>query len=104
SSTLHQARGVLVGAVDMALMTPLFAVDGRSYSLLDVLALPTLLTLIWIVMGALTRLIQSRILGAAGVERGTQESAATLLRRGATVLAALVLFQAWGIDVRALAL
>jgi small-conductance mechanosensitive channel len=47
-------------------------------------------------MGALTRLIQSRILGAAGVERGTQQTVATLLRLGATVLAALMLFQAWG--------
>ncbi len=104
SATLHQARGVLVGALHMALMTPLFAVEDRSYSLLDVLALPALLGLLWVVMGAVTRMIQSRILGTVGVERGTQETVATLLRLGGTVLGALVVFQAWGIDVRALAL
>jgi potassium-dependent mechanosensitive channel len=104
STALRASRETAVGAVHMALTMPLFAIDDRSYALLDVLALPLALGVVWLLVGALTRLLQSRVLAAAGVERGAQETVGTLLRLVGGTLAGLVVLQAWGIDVRSLAL
>jgi potassium efflux system protein len=101
---LRASRETVVGAVRMSLTMPLFAIDDRSYALVDILALPFALGFVWLLVGALTRLVQSRVLAAAGVERGAQETVGTLLRLVVGTLAAIVVFQAWGIDVRSLAL
>jgi small-conductance mechanosensitive channel len=101
---LRASREVVVGAVDMALTMPLFAIENRPYALRDVLALPFALGLVWLLVGALTRLVQARVLAAAGVARGAQETVGTLLRLVGGTLAAIVVLQAWGIDLRSLAL
>jgi potassium-dependent mechanosensitive channel len=104
STALRAARAAGLGAGHMAITTPLFAIDDRPYALLDVLALPVALGVAWVVVGALTRLVQSRVLAAAGVARGAQETVGTLLRLVGGLLAGIVVLQAWGLDVRSLAL
>jgi potassium efflux system protein len=104
SPTFHAVRHVVAGAVRMAATMPLFELQDRPFSLLDLLALPVLLALVWAAMGVIVRLLQSRVLGAAGVERGAQETLATLFRLGGTALGGLLLLQTWGVDVRSLAL
>src|SRR5262245_46865964 len=104
STALRAARESGLGAVHMAFTMPLFVIEDRPYALLDVLALPVALGVAWVVVGALTRLVQSRVLAAAGVASGAQETVGTLLRLVGGMIAGLVVLQAWGVDVRALAL
>jgi potassium-dependent mechanosensitive channel len=104
SAALRAARAAGLGALHMAFTMPLFAIDDRPYALLDVLALPVALGVAWIAVGALTHLVQSRVLAAAGVARGAQETVGTLLRLLGGLLAGIVVLQAWGLDVRSLAL
>jgi potassium efflux system protein len=104
SAALRAARAAGLGALHMAFTMPLFAIDDRPYALLDVLALPVALGVAWIAVGALTHLVQSRVLAAAGVARGAQETVDTLLRLLGGLLAGIVVLQAWGLDVRSLAL
>jgi potassium efflux system protein len=101
---LHALRRAVAGALRMAATMPLFELQNRAFSLLDVLVLPLLLAVVWLAMGAVARLLQSRVLGAAGVERGAQETLATLIRLCGTALGGLLLLQTWGVDVRSLAL
>src|SRR5262245_61051731 len=104
STALRAARESGLGAVHMAFTMSLFVIEDRPYALLDVLALPVALGVAWVVVGALTRLVQSRVLAAAGVASGAQETVGTLLRLVGGMIAGIVVLQAWGLDVRSLAL
>jgi small-conductance mechanosensitive channel len=101
---LRAGRTAVVGAVAMAFTMPLFTMNERGYSALDLLALPALLGVLWVGVSAATRLVQSRLLRATGMVHGAQETWGMLLRYAATLLGGLVILQAWGVDVRTLAI
>jgi len=101
---LMQARGWSLMLLVKALRAPLFSVDERAYSALDLLALPALLLALWLAVGLLVRVIRARVLEAAGVESGLQETLAILLRYGLCFVGAIVLLQGFGVDVRSLAI
>jgi small-conductance mechanosensitive channel len=101
---LMQARGWSLMLLVKALGAPLFTVNERSYSALDLLALPALLLALWLAVGALVRVIRSHVFEAAGVESGLQETLAILLRYALSFVGALVLLQGFGVDVRAVAI
>lgn len=101
---LREARGVAVATVAQSLVAPLFTLDGRSYSLRDVLGLPLLVIAVWVGASGLTRLFRSRVLEAAGVEGGAQETLSTLLRYGVSLIGTVAVLQAWGVDLRSLAI
>ncbi len=100
---LAAARDGLVHAVARGLEMPLFTMNDRGYSLLDLLALPAVIAALWLAMGAATRLVQSR-LAAAGVENAAHGTWGMLVRYGGTLLGALLVLQLWGVDVRTLAI
>ncbi len=101
---LLQARDASLRLLARALHAPLFSLNERSYSALDLVALPALLAALWIGIGFAVRSIRSHVFEAAGVESGLQETLAILLRYGLTFIGALVLLQGFGVDVRALAI
>jgi small-conductance mechanosensitive channel len=101
---LMQARGWSLMLLAEALRAPLFHVNERAYSALDLIALPALLVALWLVVGLVVRAIRSRVFEAAGVESGLQETLAILLRYSLTFVGAIVLLQGFGVDVRSLAI
>jgi small-conductance mechanosensitive channel len=88
----------------MSFSTPLFAIDGKAWRIVDLLALPALLGALWLAVSLVVRVVRTRILAPAGVESGLQETVGVLLRYTLAFLGAIVVLQAWGIDVRSLAI
>ena len=101
---LMRVRGIAVSSVRMAFEKPLFRLGEMPYTAVDVLLLPVLLASLWIGVGALTNLIRSRAVRVLGRPSGASETAALLTRYAFTFLGAIVIFQAWGIDLASLAI
>lgn len=101
---LHAARETAVRGAAMAFTMPLFTMGDRGYALRDLLALPVVLAVLWFAVSAFTRMVESRWLRGGGMQHGGQETVGMLLRYALTSLGTLVVLQAWGIDVRTLAI
>jgi len=86
----------------MSLTSPLFTLNERGYSALDVLELPAVLAVLWVVASGLARALKSRVLRPTGLERGAQDAVALLTRYTLVLLGAIVTLQIWGIDIRSL--
>ncbi len=84
--------------------TPLMALGGRQYSLVQLLALLAMLVLLILASKAMTDLFRSRILELAGINRGAQEAIAVIFRYGLIFVGTLVLLQVWGLDISSLAI
>jgi potassium-dependent mechanosensitive channel len=100
---LRAARAISGLIVEMSVTAPLFTLNERSYSAADVLVLPFVVLALWLGTGASTRVLRSRVLQPAGIDRGAEETIALLVRYGTLFLGTLVVLQVWGIDVRSLA-
>jgi potassium efflux system protein len=101
---LHAARDSVVRALAMGLAMPLFATAERSYTIVDLLALPIVLGVLWIVVNAITRLVESRWILGGTMQHGGQRTVGMLVRYALTFLGTVIVLQAWGIDVRTLAI
>ena len=101
---LHDARDMTVRGVAMAFTMPLFTMGERGYALRDLVALPVVLAVAWGVVSALTRVVEGRLLGAGTSDHAGRETVGMLLRYALMLLVTLVVLQAWGIDVRTLAI
>jgi potassium-dependent mechanosensitive channel len=101
---LMQARGFTLTLLLKALRAPLFSVNERAVSALDLIALPALLLALWVAIGLLVRLIRRHVFEPAGVASGLQETLGILLRYALTFIGAVVLLQGYGVDLRSLAI
>jgi potassium efflux system protein len=99
---LQRAREMLERVVVMSVTSPMFVLNSHGYSALDLLELPAVLALVWIAIGALTRVLKVHILRATRMERGVQEAVALLVRYTLVFLGAIVILQIWGIDASSL--
>jgi small-conductance mechanosensitive channel len=90
--------------IRMSFTTPLFAVGERTYALRELLALPLVLAAVWVAVSLLVSLLRARVFAVAGVEEGLQETLSALLRYALAGIAALIVLQAFGVDVRSLAI
>lgn len=81
----------------------LLTTGERSYSLLEIFKLIALALLLWVAVRGLTAVVKSRFLQAAIPDRGLQDAIATLMEVSLMGLGGFILLQAWGIDLRALA-
>jgi len=97
-------REMFIRLLMMSLTAPLFSMDDRSYSATDLLELPAVLAVVWIGVSALAHLVRSRVLTLTRIDPGVQETVVLLTRYVLTFVCALVVLQAWGVDVRSLAL
>ena len=101
---LMRGRNLVAELFAMSFSMPLFTIDGMAWTIADLLALPALLAALWIVVSLLVRGVRTRILAPAGVESGLQETVGVLLRYTLVFLGTIVVLQAWGVDVRSLAI
>lgn len=81
---------------------PVLTLDRATYSLIDLLILGGLL--FGVVVGAriLTDFLKSRVLTAAGINRGAQEAIAILIKYSLITVGVLVLLQLWGLNISSL--
>ncbi len=99
---LQMARQMFVHMVAMSLTSPLFTLNERGYSALDVLELPAVLAGLWVAVSGLTRVLKTNILRATGMEPGVQDAVTLLTRCALTFIGAIVILQVWHIDVSSL--
>lgn len=85
--------------VDMTLTFPLFTIDGRPYSLVELLELPALVGTTWIVIKLSCDVAAARVARASGIDAGSLDPAFRLLRYVASFAAALMFVEAWGFDL-----
>lgn len=76
----------------------------KSFSLTDFLTLLLLLFAVVLVTQSLTNLLRSRVLQAAGINRGVQEAVAILTRYLLLVIGSIMILQIWGLDLSSLTL
>jgi small-conductance mechanosensitive channel len=100
---LARLRDRLPDVVEMAFDQPLVVLGEKSYSTMDLLALPLLLCALWLALGALTGVLR-RQLARFGGESGGHDSAVLLLRYVLAFLGGIVILQAFGLDVSSLAI
>jgi small-conductance mechanosensitive channel len=101
---LHAVRDATARLLAMSLHAPLLVQDGRSYTGLDLLRLPALLAGVWLAASGTSWLLKTRVLAPAGVESGLREAVSVLLRVGLAGVGALVVLQAYGVDLRSIAI
>lgn len=96
----YRITSVLVSS----LTSPVLTIDQRSYSALQLIILGVLLTGLVIASKVLTNFLKARVLRAAGVNRGSQEAIAILVKYTFITLGAIVLLQLWGLNISSLAI
>lgn len=103
SRILRAIRAQLLLVIDLSLSAPLFTLNERQYSAWDLLLLPVVFAVLWMLASALTQLLRATVLRSAGLDRGAEETAAILIRYPLVFIGAMVMLQVWGIDMRSLA-
>lgn len=78
------------------------SLGSRSYTVIDFLILGGLLFTLVIVAGSATNILRTRVLSAAGINRGAQEAIAILAKYSLIVIGGLVLLQVWGLELSSL--
>ncbi len=76
----------------------------RGYSILEVSKIMLLILVLWFAVRALTQVIRSRVLQAAGADPTVQDAIALFIQISLTALGLLILLQAVGVDVSSLAI
>lgn len=95
-------RRELVAMGVRGLTAPLFVLNDRPYTAIDVLELPAVFGLLVVVVNAVTRVFTRSVLGATGVDRGVQNAVGLIARYTLLFLGAVVLLQVWGISASSL--
>lgn len=99
---LDMSRDAALALVSRSLTAPLFTLGDRSYSAVHLVALPALLGGLWVGVSGIVALGKRQLARLTGGERGVHESLAILARLLLSFLGAIVIFQAWGLDVSSL--
>lgn len=81
---------------------PVLTLDRATYSLTDLLILGGLLFGVVVAARILTDFLKSRVLTAAGINRGAQEAIAILTKYSLITIGVLVLLQLWGLNISSL--
>jgi potassium efflux system protein len=97
-----RAREAAFGALSMALGAPLFRLGDMPYTAVDLLLLPALLAGLWLGLGWLANGVRARL--SRAFASAAPETAAMIARYALAFLGAVVIFQAYGIDLSSLAL
>jgi len=101
---LRRFRSEAIATLRESFTRPLFAVNERDFSALDMLLLPVALAALWIAVSLAARLFRSWILSATRIQAGVQESLTSLLRYALLLVGGLVVLQIWGFDGSTLAI
>ncbi len=101
---LRQRRYDLLNRSAGSIRAPLLKLGGESYTLADLLILMGLLWGLFTLVQVSAQLLQNQILRRTQLERGSKEIITQTYRYAFFVLGTLILLQAWGIDLRSVAL
>jgi len=96
---LHRWRDFSFIVVDMTFTFPLFTINGRPYSLVELLELPALVGLAWLGIKMASDIAAARVSRASGIDAGSLDPAFRLIRYVASFAAALMFVEAWGFDL-----
>jgi small-conductance mechanosensitive channel len=99
-----RARDMTLSMISASLRMPLFAIDGRSFSAIDLLALPLVLLAVWLGVGLAVRAVRMWLADVAGARHGLIETVSVLARYVLAAVGFLLVLQSWGVDVRSLAI
>ena len=100
---LDMSREAALALVRRSLTAPLFTLGDRGYSAWNLVTLPALLIALWLAVSFAVALGKRQLARISGGERGVHESLAVLAKLVLSFLGAIVIFQAWGLDVSSLA-
>jgi potassium-dependent mechanosensitive channel len=101
-AVLRGARAISFFILTIGLEAPLFVLNGREYTSVDLLELPAVLFLLWIVVRALGKLLTSQLLRSVGVERGVEDAVGVVFRYTLMFLGVIIVLQVWGINASSL--
>ena len=87
-----------------SLTAPILPVDDNTYSLVDLLVLVALLVGLAIAANRLTQILRSRVLQIARLNRGAQDTIATVLKYSLIIVGTVVVFNIWGLDITSIAI
>lgn len=101
---LRQRRYNLFNSSALGIRAPLFELGEQPYTLLDVLILLGLIWGLFALVQFSVRILQTQVLRRVQLERGAKEIITQTYRYIAFAVGTLVILQAWGIDLRSIAL
>lgn len=93
---------LIISALITTFTSPILNLGQKTYSIPDILLLGFLLFGLVTVSAKATDLFKSRILQITGINRGTQEAIAAIVRYSTIALGAVVVLQIWGLDLSSL--
>ncbi len=101
---LRQRRYSLLNNSAVGFQSPLFSIGDQAYTLID---LGVLLGFVWGLFALVqvsARLLEKQVLRRTQLERGVKEVITQTYRYGSFAIGGLIILQAWGIDLRSVAL
>jgi small-conductance mechanosensitive channel len=99
---LAAARNFLEVVGYTVLTAPVFMLNERGWSILDVLEAPFLALGAWLLVRLAARALDGRLLRAHHVDPGTRQMIVLLARCGLTGVLAMLTLQIWGVNVTSL--
>ena len=103
-SAVARAREMTFATLWRGLRMPLFSIDERSFSAVDLLELPLVLLAVWIGVGLAVRAVRVWLDEVAGARHAVIETTSQLARYVLVAVGFLLVLQSWGVDVRSLAI
>ncbi|MEN8444034.1 MAG: mechanosensitive ion channel domain-containing protein [Cyanobacteria bacterium J06555_13] len=101
---LRQRRYDLFSNSTVGFQAPLFSLGEQSYTLVDLIILLGLVWGLFALIQLSARLLEKQVLRRTKLERGVKEVITQAYRYSAFAVGTLILLQAWGIDLRSVAL
>ncbi|MEO0806109.1 MAG: mechanosensitive ion channel domain-containing protein [Cyanobacteria bacterium J06643_4] len=101
---LRQRRYNFLRGLTVSTKTPLVELGEQSYTLVDLLILLGLLWGLFTLVQLSVRILTTQVLPRTQLARGAREIVIQTYRYGALAIGTLILLQAWGIDLRSIAL
>jgi small-conductance mechanosensitive channel len=100
----RQHRYEIAALVGGSLGAPLFSMNERTYSALDILSLLGAVLALWVAVSLVTRIISIRLVRATGASRGALQPMATLLKYALIFVGLIVILQGAGLNLSSLAI
>lgn len=85
-----------------SLTSPVFTLDQRGYSILDILLLVIFGVVLWIGVASLTQLFRARILAHSHIDRRMQDVVAIVTQYVLMFMGVTIILQMWGLNVSSL--
>jgi small-conductance mechanosensitive channel len=100
----RQQRYEVASLIGASLGAPLFSMNQRVYSALDILWLIAAVVALWIAVSLVTRIVSARLVRVTGASRGALQPLATLLKYGLIFVGLIVILQVAGLNLSSLAI